>query len=583
MAHDSVFAPRYTNSWALVIGINKYTIAPPLGYACNDADAVAQHLIDRLQFPPAQVYRLRDNLATRQAITSSFLALADQVAVDDRVIIFFAGHGFTRPSRRGEVGFLVPFDGDPKDLSTLVRWDELTRNGELIPAKHVLFIMDACYGGLALTRTVPSGSQRFLKDMLARYSRQVLTAGKADEVVADAGGPRPGHSIFTGHLLNALDGACRTSDGIITANGVMAYVYDRVAKDQFSQQSPHYGFLEGDGDLVFEAPQLDNLLADDQRDDDVLVEQAAPSREVPAAEDRQAFAAEAKEYLSDPRYRIRLDDLTVRELRSYHQAVTSANFPLTTSTHTPEDVAERLRGYERAANRLACIAALVARWGGPEHRGSLGTACGRLVENYEPTSGQSLWLGLRWHPADYFLCASGVSAIAAGSYDNLATILLSNLGRSRTGQVETTIVEATIDGVWDAVRAGAYKVLPGYERHYVPRSEYLFKVVQPLVEDLLYVGRSYEQHFDRYEVLTALVYADLSIRAGNQAWGPPGRFAWKAKRGYSGNPFEEFVAEGERLKENWPVLRAGFFEGSYSRFEAAVTAYRALLAQLPFH
>jgi uncharacterized caspase-like protein len=72
----------------------------------------------------------------------------------------------------------------------------------------MLFLMDACYGGLALTRTtIPPGSMRFLKDMLQRYSRQVLTAGKADEVVSDAGGTRPGHSIFTSHLLDGLDGA----------------------------------------------------------------------------------------------------------------------------------------------------------------------------------------------------------------------------------------------------------------------------------------------------------------------------------------------------------------------------------------
>jgi hypothetical protein len=94
----------------------------------------------------------------------------------------------TQTGRRGEVGFLVPHDGDLSNLSTLIRWDDLTRNAELIVAKHILFVMDACYGGLAITRSLSAGSMRFLKDMLQRYSRQVLTAGKANEVVADAGG-----------------------------------------------------------------------------------------------------------------------------------------------------------------------------------------------------------------------------------------------------------------------------------------------------------------------------------------------------------------------------------------------------------
>ena len=68
----------------------------------------------------------------------------------------------------------------------------------------MLFVMDACYGGLVFTRSLAPGSMRFLKDMLLRYSRQVLTAGKADEVVADSGGPVSGHSIFTGYFIEAL-------------------------------------------------------------------------------------------------------------------------------------------------------------------------------------------------------------------------------------------------------------------------------------------------------------------------------------------------------------------------------------------
>lgn len=79
----------------------------------------------------------------------------------------------------------------------------------------------------------------------------MLTAGKADETVADSGGPRSGHSIFTGHLLDALEGNAADAHGTTSANAVMAYVYERVAKDPHSQQSPHFGFFDGDGDFIF--------------------------------------------------------------------------------------------------------------------------------------------------------------------------------------------------------------------------------------------------------------------------------------------------------------------------------------------
>src|SRR5512147_804353 len=42
------YKPHYTNSWALVIGINAYQFASPLSYACNDADAVASVLSSKV-------------------------------------------------------------------------------------------------------------------------------------------------------------------------------------------------------------------------------------------------------------------------------------------------------------------------------------------------------------------------------------------------------------------------------------------------------------------------------------------------------------------------------------------------------
>ena len=57
----------------------------------------------------------------------------------------------------------------------------------------------------------------------------------------------------------------------------------------------------------------------------------------------------------------------------------------------------------------------------------------------------------------------------------------------------------------------------------MPRSEYLYKALQPTLEDLLMLGRRYETLFDRFEVLLALEYADVS----GTRWAPPGRYAWK--------------------------------------------------------
>lgn len=255
-----MYQPYYSNSWALVIGINAYRHAPQLSYACNDADAVASILVDELHFHKSQIIVLKDDDATREAILDAYLRFAERISsLDERLFVFFAGHGATAKGLKGDVGYLVPVDGMPNRLSSLIRWDDLTRNADLIQAKHILYIMDACYSGLAMKRAIPPGTERFISDMLQRISRQVLTAGKENEVVADSGGPSSANSIFTGYLIEGLRGAAKDTNGVLTANLLMNYVYRKVGQDSRSQQTPHFGHIDGDGDFILSTPDDSHL------------------------------------------------------------------------------------------------------------------------------------------------------------------------------------------------------------------------------------------------------------------------------------------------------------------------------------
>jgi len=123
---------------------------------------------------------------------------------------------------------------------------------EAIPAKHVLFVMDSRYSGLALTRggaPLPVGN--YLLQISSRTAREMFTAGGMDQQVAD-NGPN-GHSVFTWTLLQGLDGrADLNGDGVITATELAAYVAPAVAA--LSHQTPAFGNLPGSegGDFIFE-------------------------------------------------------------------------------------------------------------------------------------------------------------------------------------------------------------------------------------------------------------------------------------------------------------------------------------------
>ena len=379
MTTTNIYKPTYGKSHALVIGINDYEHAPRLAHAQNDAEAFARVLRERFEFTKDNLTILTDGDATRSEILRVFMRYAQDsnVGDDDRIVVFFAGHGHTVRARRGgRPGFSYPLTVTRQTCRRSFVGDDLTRNADLIPAKHMFFVMDACYGGLALTRNPLSvGSMRFLRDMLQRFSRQVLTAGKADETVADANGPRPGHSIFTGYLLDALEGAA-ASEGVITASGVMAYVYQKVARDQYSRQTPHYGFFDGDGDFVFVSDALKKV-EDGKKVTDLPFKVIGSNPDELSSEDT---AETLKQLLATPSQQIRLDDFASAHVRAALDATSLERFPVQGVSFTNETFASRVTAYEAAIADLATMVVLMGRWCTSDQLPILEKTFGRFAE-----------------------------------------------------------------------------------------------------------------------------------------------------------------------------------------------------------
>ena len=570
MSTTNIYKPTYTQSHALVIGINDYEHVPRLAHAQNDAKVFARVLLERFEFTKNNLTLLTDGDATKDGIFRAFIKYAQDrnVGNDDRIVVFFAGHGHTVPAHRGEIGYLLPVDGDPSDLSTLIRWDDLTRNADLIPAKHMFFVMDACYGGLALTsRPVQTGGMRFLRDMLQRFSRQVLTAGKADETVADSNGPRPGHSLFTGHLLDALEGGA-TGEGVVTASGVMTYVYRKVARDHYSRQTPHYGFLDGDGDFVFAADALKGGENSGAVLDTPIKVIGSGFVELPSED---AVAETLKTLIATPSNHIRLDDFASAQIRAALDATGLERFPVQGIDLTNQTFASRVSDYEASIADVATLAVLMGHWCTAKQIPILEKIFGRFAEGDKGSDGSVVWLRMGWYPTLYLMYAAGVAALSANNYDALVSILTTPVHAAphRRSQLQplTVAVVAELTEIVDQ-----FKRLPGHDRNYVPRSEHLRTRQQPLLEDFLFLDRTYDRHFDRFEILLALTYAD----ATDAPWGPPGRFAWKHSE-FSIGPYVELMEDARRMGDNWPPVKAGLFRSSTKRFLDVAEGYKQLL------
>ena len=149
----------YSQAYAVVIGIDRYENLPPgydLSYAVGDARGVAETLESR--FTSDSIITLYDEDATRDKILEILSAQLGETSEDDLVFIFWAGHAYTRETDYGDLGYLIPYDGTfdesemtAKNISMTAIKEDISK---AIPARHVFFVVDACYSGLLLTRDV---------------------------------------------------------------------------------------------------------------------------------------------------------------------------------------------------------------------------------------------------------------------------------------------------------------------------------------------------------------------------------------------------------------------------------------------
>jgi hypothetical protein len=278
------YGAAYNDSWAVVIGINRYPTRP-LACAVNDADAFARVLVDKLDFSRDNVFAILDpapdmedapytgysTKGDKESIERLLLTdLPAKVAREDRVIVFFAGHGHLLTTGPGDpgIGYLVPAEGTLDQPHTLIPMETLTREqSRVLAAKHVFYLFDCCYSGQGATRGQPT-PPRFTKDMVSHKARQLLTAGTSVQVVQD-NHEGTGHSLFTHELLNALSGAAfQPSAGFISATLLHGYLQTSLAagRPESADQLPLLAPLTDHdaargGDFVFHIKQVSHATA----------------------------------------------------------------------------------------------------------------------------------------------------------------------------------------------------------------------------------------------------------------------------------------------------------------------------------
>ncbi|MBS1835258.1 MAG: caspase family protein [Acidobacteria bacterium] len=236
---------RTPRGYALVVGIGNYKNLPndeSLKFSESDAEAVYRVLIspDGGRMEPENVKKLIGPQATLANIKDALENwLVKTAREEDRVIVYFAGHGLVDKGR----GFLAPYDVNKNDIAaTGYPMDKLgSVLGRDVKAAWKVLLTDACHSG----KITPETSQEAVYEGLQKLPKNFLTLTSSRESEVSYEDPKlsTGFGLFSYYLVQGWQGQADVDprDGVITADELIDYVRNEVrayARSKGVRQTP---------------------------------------------------------------------------------------------------------------------------------------------------------------------------------------------------------------------------------------------------------------------------------------------------------------------------------------------------------
>lgn len=208
-------------TYGIFMGISDYPDDGPsdLDFTADDARALYDGMVS-IGMRPEDGRLLVDGQATSQALTSAVSDLSSRMTEDDRLMLFYSGHG----GRMAHQGGFQGSDPDGFD-ETLALYDRQVTDDELagllqaVSRGTVLLVLDSCFSG------------GFSKDVISQPGRMGLFSSHEDVTSAVAAKFRAG-GYLARFMVEAIgERRADDGDGVLTALELSQYLYERYRSD----------------------------------------------------------------------------------------------------------------------------------------------------------------------------------------------------------------------------------------------------------------------------------------------------------------------------------------------------------------
>lgn len=213
------------NTYAFIIANENYPMAK-VPYALNDGWTFEQYCKKTLGIKDENVHLFEDATGGNIALCVEQMRQTARAAGGKATIIFYyAGHAF--PDEDSKSGYLLPVDGDSKNIATGYSLKKLYKELNDINAKQIVCFIDACFSGATREDNMliaGRGVAIKVNDEVPQGNMVVMTSATGAETAHSF--EEMHHGLFTYYLLEKL----QQSKGDVTLGELSEYVTKMVKR-----------------------------------------------------------------------------------------------------------------------------------------------------------------------------------------------------------------------------------------------------------------------------------------------------------------------------------------------------------------
>ncbi len=225
-------------TWAVIVGVSQYQHINSLRFAGDDANAFYNYLLSPAggSVPQSNIQLLLNDKATLGQVDRALANLIDFVKPNDRVFLYFSGHGDQESKTIAQRGFLLTHDSFSSNYNStafavLYLQDYIATLATKNQAQIFMFL-DACRAG-KLAGSEIGGVQLTGQQLLKQVANEVkFMACQANELSLEGYQWGGGRGLFSYHLIRGMQGlADANGDKTVTLRELERYLEDRVTTE----------------------------------------------------------------------------------------------------------------------------------------------------------------------------------------------------------------------------------------------------------------------------------------------------------------------------------------------------------------